>query len=587
MKMLRIAVYFLTVLTLALPSCKHQKAASGGDQNKPSLMKGMMSEKDAKEEEQFVGACVLKMTGNYKKAAHEFEDITEKNPKNAAAHYEAAGVYQILGENDRALNFAKEAASLKPDNIWYQLRYAELLQLSGNQEAAAGIYKKTAADHPGNVDILFRYAGILQRTGEHRDALNVYADIEKQTGPSDTLLHCKIISYRALKNDAAEADAIRKMIAAYPAEEQYHKMLCKYYENKGNTEESKKAFQNMLAVFPYSTYARLHLAAVYLNEKNDGKAFAEACTAFITSDGLNDKLNYLNQWYPVSDSTRSLSAGRMKEADTLSSILVRAHAESAEAWMWRGEFLVRGNRLMEAHKAYSTAVKITGKYWTSWNRLLEINDKLGDDNLQIADCRTAMEYFPTQPLSYYYCGKAYYRQKNHNDAITMLDMGINYLFDNPVVEKDMELMLMRSYRATADHEKADKYAEKILQREPSNETVTYEYCLSLVQRKFQLYNAQQKMTALVEKHPDNASYCGLLGRIEYWLADYTKAKEYADKALSLNPDNAEYNELRGDIAFRLNNTEEALKYWNKAKAAGGDKTTLERKISNKSLNENE
>ena len=89
---------------------------------------------------------------------------------------------------------------------------------------------------------------------------------------------------------------------------------------------------------------------------------------------------------------------------------------------------------------------------------------------------------------------------------------------------------------------------------------------------------------LFPTQPDAYYY---LGEIYYRKKDYKKAGNWMQAGLDLSPDDARMNEAMGDIQYRLEKPDDALKFWNIAKEKGGANPELDKKISNKKLEDNQ
>ena len=164
-----------------------------------------------------------------------------------------------------------------------------------------------------------------------------------------------------------------------------------------------------------------------------------------------------------------------------------------------------------------------------------------------------------------------------------LQSASDYNFEEPQMDRDIQLMLIQCYRGTGDDASADALAEKILKTDPENTALKAGLAISLLSQGKEFYRSEQMMLEVIEKEPNNADYLSTLAWIEFNMSDYKLASEYMTKALAITPNNAQMNEHMGDIQFRLKNTDEAVKYWKKAKSLGGGSPALDEKIKNRAL----
>ncbi len=547
---------------------------------------GGMTAGKATEEEIFVQGCIEKAIGNDRKAINNFNQVLEMNPRNAAANYEMAGIYRKLEQPERAMKYAQTATDLSPKNRWYKFRYAELLQVNGRHDEATQMFKELSDSEPENIDLLFRYAASLRRAARPGDALKAYERIEKLEGLSDTLANSRIAVYREIGDAAGEEATLMALLKAFPGETKNYNRLGEFYTAHSQPEKAAQVYQDMTVKFPYLVMPYLALARHYKSLGQTDMAFASAVRGFGNSDNPDEKIALLYEWYPVTEAAPALSPVARREADSLCRILRRVHPGKAEPYIASGDYYYKEGRIKEARDQYHLATSIAQEQYAPWKRLLEINDKLKDNATQEKDCKAAMELFPTQPEAYYYLGMIQLAKKDYRNAINNLEMARDYMYDAPK-ELQIKATLVEAYRNTDDNLKADEYAEEVMEKDSSNLQLIAAYCASLSERRTKLYNAEQLMLRVVAKEPGNASYLEILGWIEYRMNDYKAAKPYMEQALAKEPGNARMNERMGDILFRLGNVDEALKYWKKAKEKGGTNPALERKISSKSMQDNE
>ncbi|HET6993030.1 MAG TPA: tetratricopeptide repeat protein [Bacteroidia bacterium] len=586
---------FVFVLLLGAMSCKHQQATTQTNEPKPfnnthaAGGETGMTPMKANEEETFVQGCIEKSLGNSRKALVQFQECLNMDPKSAAANYEVAGIYAEMGQPDRALKYAQAAVEFAPENRWYKLRYADLLQQNNQHEQAVKIFKDLSDAEPKNVDLLFRYASSLSKAGNPDEALKAYDRIEAIEGISDTLQSCRIGVYEKQKDIVGEENALKALVKAFPDQFSYEKRLADFYYSISQPEKAAEVFKKMTADFPEMVGPHLLLAGYYNSINQDDKAFPEAERAFEISEAgsLDSKISYLKTFYPCTDSSATLSPVKRKGADSLCRILRRIYPDQAAPFTISGDYLFRDGKYKEARDMYHKAAVLGQDEYASWKRLMEINNKLNDNVSQEKDCKAALELFPTQSEPYYYLGLIQYNKKDYSHAIDNLESAKDYLGDNPQRELELKTMLIDAYRNTDKNEKADEYTEDLIAKDTNNLPLIASYCASLSERKIKLYKAEQLMLKLVQKEPSNASYLETLGWVEYGMHDYKTANQYMALALLRTPDNARMNERMGDIQFHLGNTEDAMKYWNIARTKGGTNPALEKKISTKTLDENE
>ena len=80
----------------------------------------------------------------------------------------------------------------------------------------------------------------------------------------------------------------------------------------------------------------------------------------------------------------------------------------------------------------------------------------------------ALEIFPSQPFLYLANGIANIKLKNITIAVENLELGLDYLFDDPNLEHDFYEQLSIAFTLKGDNKKAKMYTKKALVLKPSN-----------------------------------------------------------------------------------------------------------------------
>jgi tetratricopeptide (TPR) repeat protein len=542
-----------------------------------------ISEKKAIEEATYMDGCIYKMIDNKRAALGQFQEVLNMNPENAAANYEVAGLYNDLGQPDRALKYAAEAVRLSPDNVWYKVRYAEILTATHRDAEAVAIYQDLIKAEPNNLDYRYRLADCQSKSEKYDEALATYSEIEKMDGNSDTLARCRINTYEAKKDNAGVENTLKGLTVTFPNNESYYYELTDFYEANNQQDKANEIYKSMAKKFPYSATPHLKLAEVEKAKGQEAEAYKEAMAAFSIPEQLDNKIAYLNKWYPIGDTAAALSPAKKKEADSLCSVMRRTHRDDARSYTVSGDYMLKSGRSKDARAQYRKAIDLSKDSYAPWKQLLLLNDENKDDVQQEKDCKEVQELFPTQPDAYFYLGSIQFRKKNYDGALYNLQTAMDYNLDNPGMDREIRVMMITIYRAKGDVKEADALVDKMMKLEPENSEWKAQMAQSLLDQEKEYYRAEQMMIKVVEKDSMNPEYLSLLGWIEFNMGDYKTASDYMAQALAISPNNAKMNERMGDIQFRLKNTDDAVKYWNKAKAQGGTSPGLDEKIKTKTL----
>lgn len=192
----------------------------------------------------------------------------------------------------------------------------------------------------------------------------------------------------------------------------------------------------------------------------------------------------------------------------------------------------------------------------------ELNDKEGLER----DSKRAVELFPNEPIPYLFYGVVQLENKNYKEAVEYLEIGKDYVIDNPPLKTQFYATLGDAYNSMKNYEKSDAAYEKALEIDSKNIHVlnNYSYFLSLRGEKLE---RAEKLSALCnELEPNQSNYLDTYAWILYKQGKYVQAKEWLEKAVNAGGSkSAVILEHLGDVMYQLNQPEEALEYWKKLK----------------------
>ena len=221
-----------------------------------------------------------------------------------------------------------------------------------------------------------------------------------------------------------------------------------------------------------------------------------------------------------------------------------------------------------------------------WGQVLFIQAEQNDFEGMLKVSADALEYFPADPLFYYFNGASNKWFKNYDDAINSFETGIEFVVENKNLLLEFYSSLADVYHTKKEHEISDEYYEKVLEIDSNNVLVLNNYSYYLSEREENLEKAKKMSFKCNELDPNNGTYQDTYAWILYKLKEYELAKQWLLKALSNGSDkNPVVVEHYGDILYDLGSPKEALDQWKKAKELGGSGVRLNQKIESEKLHE--
>lgn len=531
----------------------------------------------------YFNAVKEKLTGNTEKAAELFASVLRNDPKNHAAMYELASIYNDNRKYNDALFFARNAAELDPDNTWYQMLLADTYERTGRYSDATSIYQKLVKKEPERVDFYFNLAEAYLYQGKITEAIKVYDDVESKIGVSRELTVQKQRLYLKQGKVTEAASELEKLIKSDPSNLDYYSMLVELYQVNNMSDKAMQTIERMKDIDPENPHVLLSLAEYYRSNNQKDLSFEQLKKAFRSNQLVSEiKIRILTSYLPLV-SQDSIMLGQALE---LSSALSETHPSEANPQAVYGDFLSIAERFSEAREQYRKALAIDKKNLQAWQQLLIIESELRDWNAMETEADEALSYFADQSVLYLFSGIAKAQNKKHEDAASTLLSGSKLVVDNDAQLMEFYSNLGDAYNQLKKYDDSDKYYEKALAIDPNNVTVLNNYAYYLSVRGTNLDRAAEMSKKSNELSPNVSSYEDTYAWVLYKQGKYKEAKEWMEKAMkSGGANNGTLLEHYGDILFRLGNTQEAVTYWEQAKRAGDYSEFLDRKLNDKKLYE--
>jgi tetratricopeptide (TPR) repeat protein len=533
----------------------------------------------------FHNANKERILGNYEIAANLFLQCIQLAPKEPAPYYELAHIFESSKETKLALEYSEKAVTLDTENYWYRILYAHSLQKEGNTIDAIKQYKILIEKNGENIDLYFDLAGMQRISGKYKDALESFNFIESQIGITEEISVQKEKIFIKLGDVDKAANELQKLIDTFPEELKYQVLLADLYLANDFTEEAFEVFKKILEKDPQNPYAHLSLYDYYKSKNENEKASEAIKKAFASTDlDVDTKVKILISYYSATEQKNDL----IKEAFELNKILIKTHPKSAKAYTIYADFLYREKKLEGARDNYLKAIEFDNSKFAIWSQLIFIESELQDNESILRDSKIALELFPNQPLFYFFYGSVNLQKKNFKEALEYLNIGKDYVIDNPPLLTQFYANLGDGYNGIKNYEESDKAYEEALLIEPKNIYVLNNYGYYLSLREDKLDRAEELSALCNELEPNQANYQDTYAWILYKQGKFIQAKDWLEKALKNGGNNnAVILEHLGDVYSKLNNIIKALEHWNKAKEIGNGETTefLDKKIADKKLYE--
>ena len=134
----------------------------------------------------------------------------------------------------------------------------------------------------------------------------------------------------------------------------------------------------------------------------------------------------------------------------------KTHANDADAWSQRADFLILQQRFDEALSDLERVLSLDSSksvVWQYYITLLLQRNRVGE---AAAAGARAVQLFPTQPVAYFAMAAGALEDKDFETAVTNLQEARRYVSDNPAFLSDIYRLLAKSYEELGQYSKAEE-----------------------------------------------------------------------------------------------------------------------------------
>ena len=523
-----------------------------------------------------------KYNENFDVAIEYFEKALEAFPQDHASMYELSALYTIKGRPDKGFEMIKQAVELDNANKWYKIRLADFHKQNRDYEAFIGIYDELLDKEPNNLEYLEVYIDALLHIGDYErvtEKLDVY---EENIGVNEYISLQKIEIYNLLGKKDKVVSEMEKLSAAYPYDTRYMSMLAETYVQNGRKKDAYPLYLKIKQLDPENPYINISLLEYYQNQGDVDKAFEEFILSIRNKNlDYNTKTQIYEYWFDKKDSSDNTA----KEAEQAGKAFIETHPDKEIGYYIIGTVHFNEERYDKAQEYYLDAIARDSTTFISWYQLIFTDAELNQTHALYKHTKTAMRFYPEQPIFYYFNGLALIEKREYEEAIKILDTGRKMSADKKLTAS-FDTYIADIHHELGNKEKMYQSYDKVLKNDPENVYVLNNYAYFLSVDGIRLDEALKMSAITVEKEPKNVTYIDTYAWILYKLGRYKDAKRWMEKVFSYDKNAQGINfEHYGDILYKLGDTEKAVQNWKKAKKLGGTSEFIDQKIKDEKIYE--
>lgn len=583
MKYIRNKYIVLACYLLFLTACGSAKKTSSGPPSSQSGGSVLKEQDKINATYAFFEGQKEKISGNDQKAVEKFAQCLRIDPKNHAAMFELASIYNQKSKITDAIFFAKSAVALDPDNEWYQLLLANSYEKGGKFNEAISIYEQLYKKNPEHVEYLFNASDAYLMQGKYTEAIKMYDRIEEKIGVNPEMIRQKQRLYLKMGKVNEAAGELEKLIKSEPDNLDNYSLLVELWQVNNQPEKARETIKRMQEIDPENPSIALALAEQFRSEGKRAESFEQLKKAFLSPELASEvKIRILTSYLPLVESNPEM----MDQSLELSKLLSQTHPGEANPQSVYADFLNLNKQYSEARTFYRASLAIDKKNLQAWQQLLIIESELRDYAAMEQEAEEALGLFPDQSVLYLFSGIAKIQNKNFDAAAKTLLSGSKLVVDNDPQLLEFYSNLGDVYDKLKKFPESDKYYQKAIDLDDKSVYVLNNWAYYLSLRNEQLEKAAEMSKRSNELSPGNPSFLDTYGWILYMQGKYAEALLWFEKAInSGGKENGTILEHYGDTFYKLGKVNEAVENWQKAKLTGDHSDLLDKKINDRKLYE--
>lgn len=403
-------------------------------------------------QDQFYEGLKQKGIEKYSKAIDNFIKCVKLFPDRAVIYYELGDLYFRTKQYGRAESNLQKAIDLDAENFWYKEKLYHLYVDQNNFDKAIQAVKPLlfkGKDYEEDLANLYASAGRFEEAIEQIEAL------DQRYGYNPYRDQTRIEIYKQTSNPNGHITFLEHRLDEAPENPQNFLNLIytlSQYDLKDKAFSTAKLF---LKQHPKSHIVHVALYKFYL----DAKAYDNAITSMkiVTESNvlaphlkvkvLSDFMLFVQENPQYSEAL--INVNPAPSLDTSS--------RTNEEW---ARYYEQENQTEKALDFYEKALAETPENLQLAKSLAKLYFKSKHYERTVEFTLLQLELFPTQIEFYLICGQAQLTLQHQNEALKILEMGVDYIFEEDEITAAYYQLMADLYRKNDNIEKADAFSHK-------------------------------------------------------------------------------------------------------------------------------
>lgn len=412
-------------------------------------------------QEYFFEALKQKGIENYQRAIDNLLKCIEIDDSEAILYFELGKNYNNLKNFGAAEDALKIAVSKIPENEWFLDELYSTYIKQKEYKKAIKTVKQLVKYHPDYKEDL---ANIYMQTGHFKEALKILDELDNELGINKErdILRNRIYNATGRKKDQIEN--LEERVDKNPDSEDTYLRLIYRYSESGDTKKAFETAKKLLEVNPKSELVHLALYKFYLEEGSNEDAIKSMKIALQSA-----KINPESKIKVLADFVKFVSKNQQYEQDLVevTSMLTKIESSGKTLVELAQYYLLKGEK-QKALDFYEEALQKEEENFGILRNIILLHIDLKQFAEAEIKSKEGLEVYPSQPVLYLANGVALNYLNRPKEAINSLEMGLDYIIEDPKMEIDFYKQLAKAYTATNNFSKAKTFTDKAKKLEGLN-----------------------------------------------------------------------------------------------------------------------
>ncbi|MGC6525442.1 MAG: tetratricopeptide repeat protein [Flavobacteriaceae bacterium] len=396
----------------------------------------------------------LKQKGidNYNKAIDAFVKCAELFPERAVIFYELGDLFFKTKSYQRSESNLKRAIDLEANNFWFKEKLYHLYVHQNNYNKAIETVKSLLyKDKDYEEDLVNLYAS----AGQYDEAIAQIEILDKRYGYQEKRDQTRIEIYKRTQNQKGHIKFLKNRLKESPENEQNFLNLIFTLSQYNLKEDAFSTAKSFLKNHPKSHIAHVALYKFYMDAEDYNNA--------ISSMKIVTSSNVLEPYLKVkvlSDFMRFVQKNPEYKEILLEVQPAESLDTSSRSNLEWGQYFLEQNKLDKALEFYEKVLEETPENLAVIKTVAKLYLQTKQYNQAVDFTTDQLELFPTQLELYLVYGTSQMALKEWNQALEMLEIGLDYIFEDNEVAVQYYNLIAELYKNQNNIKKSKAFSDK-------------------------------------------------------------------------------------------------------------------------------